>query len=133
MDATLSLPPVPEYARVARHVLGEAAGRAGVPMAHLADVRLCVDEAFTLVLRRRAAAGSADPVDFHFGRDGVLWRIRVDGPLAEPVDAGTEDGLSLQVIRALPDRVSFDANADVLRITMCWLVDPDDRTPGPGP
>lgn len=133
MDATLTLPPLPEYARVARHVLGEAAGRAGVPMAHLADVRLCADEAFTLLVRRRAATGSPDPVDFHFGRDGVLWRIRVDGPPAAPVDGGAEDDLSLQVIRALPDQVSVDADADVLRITMCWLVDPDDRAPGPGP
>lgn len=118
---------------MARHVLGEAAGRAGVPMAHLADVRLCADEVFTLLLRRRRAAGSPDPIDFHFGRDGILWRIRVDGPSAEPSGAGTEDGLSMQVIRALPDRVSVDADSDVLRITMCWLADPDDRPPGPGP
>lgn len=114
---------------MARLVLGEAAAAAGVPLAHIPDVRLCVDEAFGLALRRHAAAAVADPVVLHFGPDGRLWRVRV----RDATPAGVVSDLALQVIRALPDEVRLAADEEGLGIDMSWLTDPDGPQEAPAP
>jgi serine/threonine-protein kinase RsbW len=114
---TARIPAVPEHVHVLRTVVAAVATRAGGSVDDLADLRLLVDEAATLLLRSAAGstalAMSIDPGDgsleislsadergVDVPRDGLPWRV-MQG-LADSVETGsTADGPAIRIRRRL--------------------------------
>lgn len=105
---TTRIPAAAEHVHVLRTVVAAVASRAGGSVDDLADLRLLVDEAATVLLR---AAGGATLLSMTIEpRDPELQvELAVNAPGVEPP---TTDGLSWHVLRGLADEVEALGSAD---------------------
>lgn len=105
---TTRIPAAPEHVHVLRTVVAAVASRAGGSVDDLADLRLVVDEAATLLLRKGGGANVLAMTIEPEGQ-GLQIKLTVDSPGADPP---APDGLSWQVLRGLADEVEALGSAD---------------------
>lgn len=106
-DVRLTLPAVPEYARIARLTAAGLAARCNFTYDEVEDLRIALGEVCSMLL----GGGEQGTVEFTFGLDGdavVLdatrqgGRAPVDGDLGEP-DDDVDPDMSAQILAAVVD------------------------------
>ena len=118
-DLELSFPPLPQYVRVARHVVGWMARMRDVPEPCVDDVRLLASEACTNAMVANQEAASDEPVVMRAGEDNGTLTIEVLDRGSEPprpivdfeVDTGEmafEKGTWLAVVQGVADDWSVE-------------------------
>lgn len=101
------IPAAPEHVRVLRAVVSAVAARAGGSVDDLADLRLLVDEAATLLLRS-AEGSTALAMSIDAGDDVLEISLSADAPgVSVPLA-----GLPWRVMQGLADTVEAEPTSD---------------------
>lgn len=113
---TLTIPAAMRFVRLARIGAASIARRKGLSVRAIDDLRLAIDETFSLLLRDTDHSGSVDvifEIDAHELVVQVIQRL-ADGPVA----AVAEDLVRFEiVIEELVDRVEADPEAGVVQFS----------------
>lgn len=113
---TLTIPAAMRFVRLARIGAASIARRKGLSVRAIDDLRLAIDETFSLLLRDTDHSGSVDvifEIDAHELVVQVIQRL-ADGPVA----AAAEDLVRFEiVIEELVDRVEADPEAGVVQFS----------------
>lgn len=117
-EVRLTLPAVPEYARVARLTMAGLASRVGFSYDEVEDLRIAVGEVCSLLLTGADPEGT---LGFEFGvedRRLTLDAKLTDGDVSNRT-AGEDDdgeGLSAQILEAVVDEVTIDEPNGAVRL-----------------
>lgn len=105
---TARIPAAPEHIHVLRTVVAAVASRAGGSVDDLADLRLIVDEAATLLLRA-ASGATVLAMSIDAGDGGLELDLTAD---AAGANAPPPGGLSWRVLLGLADEVEARSTPD---------------------
>ncbi len=113
---SLTVPAAGQFARLARIAGASIARRRGLSVRAIDDLRLAIDEAFSLLLQDKVHVGSV-AVTFEVDDHELVVIIAqgiVDGPL--PADGESQMAFDV-VITDLVDRVEVDADVGVVQFS----------------
>ena len=126
----LVLPAVPVSVRRAREAVGEAVASAGGDHRLADDVRLCVSEAVSNVVRHAYAGGSRGEAEIVVEREDRTLKVvvRDTGKGATPAKRAKSGGFGLKIIDKLASAYTFTSKPDAgTEVQMVFPLDGDSR------